>query len=102
MEKKYFYGAVVDGYQYSEVSTVRYKNFVDFVIHCWGDEDTVSELKNYLDDDACYAGDWHEFFDEYYGYTTYYFALDEDGNELEDIEDNNTTFNQYCKTHNLI
>ena len=45
--------------------------------------------------------DWQEFFEEYYGYSTYYFALDENGNELEDIEDDNVTLNEFRKKHNL-
>jgi len=99
MNKKYFYAAVVDDYQYSEVSEHRYKNFVDFIIHCWGDEDTIKELKTYLSGDACYSCDWQEFFEEYYGYGVYYFALDEDGNELDDIEDKNITLNEYIKNN---
>ena len=51
MEKKYFYAAVIDAYDYSEVTTVRYKNFVDFAIHCWGDECVEDELSKYLDGD---------------------------------------------------
>lgn len=96
MEKKYFYAAVIDAYKYSEVSTVRYKNYVDFAFHCLKDciED---ELVNYFKGN-CYHTDWQDFFDDYYGYTSYFFALDEDGNELEDLEDNNTTFDNYIKS----
>lgn len=100
METKYFYAAVIDGYQYSEVSTIRYKNFVDFAIHCW-EEGIEDELKKYFKANA-YHTDWQDFFVDYYGYNTYYFALDEDGNELENIEDNNTTLNNYLKKLNII
>lgn len=31
---KYFYAAVVDGYQYSDVIDKRFKNFVDYIIYC--------------------------------------------------------------------
>jgi hypothetical protein len=100
-ENKYFYAAVIDGYQYSEVSTIRYKNFVDFAIHCM--EDCIDdELKKYFKDEDTYFTDYQSFFDDYYGYTSYYFALDENGNELDDEEDNDLTFQNYCKKLNLI
>ena len=99
MEKKNFYVAVVDGYEYYEITEKRYKNFVDFMIEQWGD-DLELELENYIGDD--YTGvDWQEFFEEYYGYETHYVAIDEDQNELENLEDNNLTLNNYCKEHNL-
>lgn len=102
MEKKYFYAAVIDAYEYSEVTTVRYKNFVDFAINCWGEETVCEQLRNYLDgDDECDEVDWQDFYDDYYGYTTYYFALDEDGNDLVDLEDNNDTLNNFCREHKL-
>lgn len=100
-EKKYFYAAVIDDYKYSRVATYRFKNFVDFAIWCW-DDDIEEELKNYIDETEENNIDWQEFFEEYYGYTTYYFALDENGNELEDLEDNNVTLNEYCKKHKLL
>jgi len=99
MEKKNFYVAIVDGYDYYEITTNRYKNFVDFMIAQWGDE-LEKELKKYITDGDT-GVDWVEFFDEYYGYTTYYVAIDEDQNELEDLEDNNATLNNYCNEHNL-
>ena len=101
MAKKCFYAAVIDAYEYSEVTTVRYKNFVDFAISCWGEEEMETQLSNFLEDGDG-SIDWQEFFGDYYGYDTYYFALDEDGNELEDLEDNNVTLNEFCKKHNLI
>lgn len=101
MEKKNFYAAVIDNYQYSKVSMHRFKNFVDFAIWCW--EDTIDEdLKNFISVKETEEIDWQEFFEDYYGYTTYYFALDENGNELEDLEDNNKTLNDYCKKHKLL
>ena len=30
------------------------------------------------------------------------FALDENGDELEDIEDKNVTLNEFCKKYNLL
>ena len=98
--KKYFYGAVLDGYQYPEVSTVRYKNFVDYAIHCWKDT-IVKDLRNFIGDDEeidC----WESFFSDYFGYTTYYFAMDEDGNMLKNMEDNDVTLRNFCKEHKLI
>lgn len=101
MEKKNFYAAVIDGYKYSKVSIHRFKNFVDFAIWCW--EDTIDEaLKNFISVKETEEIDWQEFFEDYYGYTTYYFALDENGNELDDLEDNNKTLNDYCKKHKLL
>jgi hypothetical protein len=102
MGKKNFYAAVIDAYQYSEVTEKRYKNFVDFAIEQWGEEEAESQLRNYIEWDGKTEIDWQEFFDEYYGYTIYYFALDENGGELEDIEDNNVTLNEFCKKHNLL
>lgn len=101
MEKKCFYAAVIDDYQYSRVTSYRFKNFVDFAIWCL-DDDIEEELKNYIDGTEKSSIDWQEFFEEYYGYTTYYFALDENGNELNDLEDNNKTLNDYCKKHKLL
>lgn len=100
MGKKNFYAAVIDAYQYSEVTEKRYKNFVDFAIAQWGEKGMKNQLHNYIDDET--EIDWQEFFDGYYGYDTYYFALDENGNELEDIEDNNVTLNEFCKKHKLL
>jgi len=102
MGKKNFYAAVIDAYQYSEVTEKRYKNFVDFAIKQWGEEETESELRNYIEGDDRTEVDWQEFFGDYYGYATYYFAFDENGNELEDVEDNNVTLNEFCKKHNLL
>ena len=99
---KYFYAAVIDAYQYWDVTTTRFKNFVDYAIYCWGDEDMCEQLSNYLEGGDENEVDYLQFLDEYYGYTTYYFAVDEDGNELEDLEDNNVTLNNYIKEHNLI
>ena len=101
MGKKNFYAAVIDAYQYSEVTEERYKNLVDFVISQWGDEEMENQLSNYIEENTTEV-DWQEFFEEYYGYDVYYFALDEDGNELKDLEDNNITLNNFCKNHNLI
>lgn len=101
IENKYFYAAVIDNYKYSKVSMHRFKNFVDFAIWCW--EDTIDEdLKNFISVKETKEIDWQEFFEDYYGYTTYYFALDKDGNELDDLEDNNKTLNDYCKKHKLL
>lgn len=101
MEKKYFYAAVIDDYQYSRVTSYRFKNFVDFAIWCW--EGFIDEnLKYFISVKETKEIDWQEFFEDYYGYTTYYFALDENGNELEDLEDNNKTLNDYCKKHKLL
>lgn len=100
-QKKYFYAAVVDDCQYNEVSTVRYKNFVDYMIHEWGVDEMVEQLDHYIDDDAEEI-DYQEFFEEYYGYPIYYFAMDEDGNGLDNIGSNNNTLNLFCKEHNLI
>lgn len=102
MGKKNFYAAVIDAYQYSEVTEKRYKNFVDFAIAQWGEKEMKNQLRNYIDGDGETEIDWQEFFDEYYGYDTYYFALGEDGAELEDIEDNNVTLNEFCKKHKLL
>ena len=99
--KKYFYAAVVDANQYSDVTDKRFKNFVDYVIYCW-QEDFEDQLKKYLDGNDEEEIDYIEFLNDYYGYTTYYFAMDEDGNDLEDLEDNNVTLNNYIKEHNLI
>lgn len=101
MENKYFYAAVIDGYQYSEVSTIRYKNFVDFAIHSCLENCIDDELKKYFKEGAYYTG-WQDFFDDYYDYTSYYFALDINGNELEDEENNNVTFRNYLKKLKLI
>ena len=101
MGKKNFYAAVIDDYQYSEVTEKRYKNFVDFAIEQWGEKTMESQLRNYIEGSSETEVDWQEFFEDYYGYSTYYFALDENGNELEDIEDNNVTLNEFCKKHNL-
>ena len=87
---KYFYAAVVDAYQYSDVTDKRFKNFVDYVIYCW-EEDFEDQLRKYLYGNDEEEIDYIEFLDENYGYTTYYFAMDENGNELEDLEDNNVT-----------
>ena len=102
MGKKNFYAAVIDAYQYSEVTEKRYKNFVDFAIEQWGISEMRAQLKKYIEGSDDTEVDWQEFFEEYYGYDTYYFALDEDGNELEDIEDNNVTLNGFCKKYNLL
>lgn len=101
MGKKYFYAAVIDAYPYSEVTEKRYKNFVDFAIEQWGEEEMENQLRNYIGGDETEV-DWHEFFEEYYGYDVYYFPLDENGDELEDTEDNNVTLNEFCKKHNLL
>lgn len=102
MGKKNFYAAVIDGYQYSEVTEKRYKNFVDFAIEQWGISEMCYQLRNYIEGSDNTEADCHNFFEEYYGYNTYYFALDENGNELEDIEDNNVTLNEFCKRFNLL
>ena len=60
-----------------------------------------NQLRNYIGGGGETEVDWQEFFEGYYGYITYYFALDENGNELEDIEDNNVTLNEFRKRHNL-
>ena len=101
MGKKNFYAAVIDAYQYSEVTEKRYKNFIDFVIHQWGDEDMENQLSNYIEENTTEI-DWQEFFEEYYGSDVFYFALDENGDKLEDIEDNNVTLNGFCKKYNLL
>ena len=101
MGKKNFYAAVIDAYQYSEVTEERYKNFVDFAINQWGEEEMENQLSNYIEENNTEV-DWQEFFEEYYGYDVYYFALDEDGNELDDLEDNNLTLNDFCKKHKLL
>ena len=100
MEKKNFYAAVIDDYQYSEVTEKRY-NFVDFAIEQWGEKTMESQLRNYIEGSSETEVDWQEFFGGYYGYSTYYFALDENGNELEDIEDDNVILNEFRKKHNL-
>lgn len=102
MGKKHFYAAVIDGYQYSEVTEKRYKNFVDFAIEQWGEKEMESQLRKYIEEGDETEIDWQEFFDEYYGYDTYYFALDENSDKLEDIENNNVTLNGFCKKHNLL
>lgn len=102
MGKKNFYAAVIDAYQYSEVTEKRYKNFVDFAIEQWGEEEMENQLRNYIEGGDETEIDWQEFFEEYYGYDVYYFALDEDGNELVDIEADNVTLNEFCKKHNLL
>ena len=79
MGKKNFYAAVIDDYQYSEVTEKRYKNFVDFAIEQWGEEEMENQLRNYIEGSSETEVDWQEFFEEYYGYSTYYFALDENG-----------------------
>lgn len=101
MGKKNFYAAVIDGYQYSEVTEKRYKNFVDFAIEQWGEEEMENQLSNYIEENITEV-DYQEFFEGYYGYVVYYFAFDENGDELEDIEDNNVTLNEFCKKHNLL
>lgn len=100
-EKTYFYAAVIDGYKYSRATSWRFKNFVDFAIWCL-EECIDEELKKYIAANESDEIDWQEFFEDYYGYDVYYFALDEDGNELEDLEDNNVTLNEYCKKHKLL
>jgi hypothetical protein len=100
--KKYFYAAVVDGYENGEVTTTRYKNFVDFMINLWGDETTCEELRKFLDGETTNKIDYIDFFEDYYGYSTYYVAMDEDGNHLPNLEDNDVTLNRYCKEHNLL
>lgn len=102
MGKKNFYAAVIDAYQYSEITEKRYKNFVDFAIEQWGEDEMEVQLQNYIEGGNKTEIDWQEFFEEYYDYDTYYFALDENGDELEDIEDNNVTLNEFCKKHNLL
>ena len=102
MGKKNFYAAVIDAYQYSEVTEKRYKNFVDFAINQLGEEEMKNQLLNYIKGGDETEVDWQEFFEDYYGYDVYYFALDEDGNKLEDMESNNITLNNFCKSHNLI
>lgn len=102
MGKRNFYAAAIDDYQYSEVTEKRYKNFVDFAIAQWGEEGMENQLRNYIDGSSETEVDWQEFLEGYYGYSTYYFALDENGNELEDIEDNNVTLNEFCKKHKLL
>ena len=49
MGKKNFYAAAIDDYQYSEVTEKRYKNFVDFAIEQWGEEEMESQLRNYIE-----------------------------------------------------
>ena len=102
MGKKNFYAAFIDGYRYSEVTEKRYKNFVDFAIEQWGEEKMENQLRNYIEGSDKTEVDCEEFFDEYYGYHTCYFALNENGDELEDIEDNNVTLDEFCKKHNLL
>ena len=103
-DKLYFYAAVIDGNTESDVTTTRYKNFVDYALkngRYTNNWDTL--IKDYLDwAGICTVDDlmnvqWESFFMDYLGGGIFWIAVDEDNIELSDLESNDVTFRLYCR-----